>query len=550
MNFTRVSFVQFGLPGVLAPIGVVVLVWFLLIEFISGDWMIDPQYGYGFLVPFITLGLLWRRLSDFPSATNPGSLTLLMADLSALFAVLLFAFIIPMWESNPDWRLLGVAASCAAFVILTAVILHLGGWPWVKHLAFPFCFFLIAVPWPRNFEQGVMTKLVSWNVDVAIEILHWLGYEALKQGNLICLQVGTLGMEDACSGIRSLQAGMMVALFFGEYFRLSRSRRILLIIVGFIGALIGNIGRSSVLAVVASLHGMSAVTSWHDFAGWFVLLITVSSVICLALFFRSKTTISNWSDYSAERIFSFPRPLYLSRLAVAFFCSLLAILLLSIVGTRYWFAIHEQEIPLAAEWDIHPLSRPGVIPITVPEATRKLLFNPTGFSEKWFGKDGEQGQVFYFRWPPGRIAVQSILAMHSPVVCLSSIGMRLKYQLPSVVIQRDGITLQFQCRVFEQNGRFIYVYNAMPLSYQLPSGEIEALDDSPKGRLRSLFKGLRNRGQRMVEIAFWNLPDEEVAKKALFRYLDDALFKTYGIPPTGNSNALMRSGFSQIINDR
>lgn len=94
------------------------------------------------------------------------------------------------------------------------------------------------------------------------------------------------------------------------------------------------------------------------------------------------------------------------------------------------------------------------------------------------------------------------------------------------------------------------MYNAMPLSYQLPSGEIEALDDSPKGRLRSLFKGLRNRGQRMVEIAFWNLPDEEVAKKALFRYLDDALFKTYGIPPTGNSNALMRSGFSQIINDR
>jgi len=68
-----------------------------------------------------------------------------------------------------------------AVAISLATLELIGGRAWLRHFAFPLCFFLIAVPWPRNFEQSVMGGLMSWNAAATLEILHWLGDEAIRQ---------------------------------------------------------------------------------------------------------------------------------------------------------------------------------------------------------------------------------------------------------------------------------------------------------------------------------------------------------------------------------
>ncbi|MEI6377037.1 MAG: exosortase/archaeosortase family protein, partial [bacterium] len=260
--------------GIVIPLLLAAGAWFAVIRILWTDWRVDPQYSYGILVPLLVIGLLMKRWEDRPAPTAPGRSERTLAAVTMLLSAALLALVIPMAEANPDWRPLGGVAALSTFLLSMSLILMVGGKRWLRHFCLPVCFFLIAVPWPRNLEVSVMSSLMSWNTATTLEILHWCGYEALRQGNLIAIPSGILGIEEACSGIRSLQSGLMVALFFGEVFRLGLIRRLLLLLIAIGAALLGNIVRSSVLAVVASRQGLAAVASWHDPAGIMALLLT------------------------------------------------------------------------------------------------------------------------------------------------------------------------------------------------------------------------------------------------------------------------------------
>ena len=65
-------------------------------------------------------------------------------------------------------------------------------------------------------EQPVIQGLTRLNTALTVEILGLLGIPAVPQGNVIELATGSVGIDEACSGIRSLQATLMISLFLGE----------------------------------------------------------------------------------------------------------------------------------------------------------------------------------------------------------------------------------------------------------------------------------------------------------------------------------------------
>jgi hypothetical protein len=158
----------------------------------------------------------------------------------------------------------------------------------------------------------------------------------------------------------------------------------------------------------------------------------------------------------------------------------------------------------------------------IPQQTLKMLFYPEGFSERWLIGDNACGQSFYFRWPAGRTSLQAS-AMHRPDVCLASIGMTLVQSLPPYNHDASGVTIPFRAWLFRQRGLPVYVFQALIEEGSGRAAESRELDESSRGRLRAVLEGRRNRGQRMIEVAFWNLPDEQSACAALDRYLQGAL---------------------------
>ena len=519
------------LPRWLLPSLVLGLAWWATLRILWSDWRIDPQYSYGFLVPLLVVGLFLKRWEERPKPSFLDQLGNRVVGMLFCASGLVLALTIPMSVANPDWRPLGVVAAISAVIISLSVIAWVGGVVWVRHFAFPICFFLIAVPWTRNVEQSVMFKLMSWNAETTLEILHWAGFEAMRQGSLIVVPSGVLDIEEACSGIRSLQSGLMVALFFGELFRLIPSRRILLVLVAVLAAVAGNVCRNSLLALVASSQGLKAVTAWHDLAGMMVFLITFGTIFCCAFFWKRGGQSLPRREESPHRKLSGggigSRPGY--------YLAVVGILLLSsFVMTEGWFVFHEQGSRSGWGWSLH--RRNGVVGvkgIPLSPSMLRLLFYPTGFSEKWITANGKKGQIFFFEWPAGRTAVQAV-AMHNPEVCLSSIGMRLQSTLTPLTYDLGGTKIPFKSWVFEENGRTVYVFQAL-LEQGSDGGKVpEFPEDSPSGRLKSLLTGHRNHGQRMVEVALWDFSDENSARQELLRYLQEASGRSPAIPNTNS----------------
>ncbi|MCE9588414.1 MAG: exosortase/archaeosortase family protein [Verrucomicrobia bacterium] len=519
--------------GIVLSVLLVAACWIATIRIIWNDWVVDPQYSYGMLVPLLSVGLLMKRWEDRPAPTRLSRGGRAAGIIFLMAGALLLALVIPLAEGNPDWRPLGLAASLASVMVTLSVAFELGGRAWLRHFLFPIAFFLIAVPWPRNFEQSLMSLLMSWNTSATIEILHWSGCEAIRQGNLILLPTGVLGVEEACSGIRSLQSGLMVALFFGEVFRLHPIRRLLLLVVALFAALAGNIVRSSLLAVVASRQGIGAVSTWHDSAGLIVLLMTVSAVFACALRWKRKLSggsAMNGSKNPATAVSRKSGAGALWKPSLWILAPVLSILVGSMMATELWFRIHD--LPSGRGWGWEVARRVGVAGVSdVPIAPRtlRMLFYPDGFSEKWMGASGEVGQAFYLEWPPGRTALQSV-QMHSPEVCLSNMGMHLERQLGDTEFGTPAERIGLHGWLFSQQGWPVYVFHSI-MEQGKVGGVSMIRDQSLKGRVRNVMMGTRNRGQRMVEVAFWNLPSEAAARDALKRYFQETLTVSPPVSP-------------------
>ncbi len=276
----------FRWPFALALIAFLLL-WLEVIYQLQSEWSLNPQYGYGWTVPFLAGWLFYQRWSKRPEPVAPRarSLTIAIALLAA--AILLPARIVAV--ANPDWRLLSWTMALAAVVIsLTAVFLA-GGRPWLRHLAFPILIFLVAVPWPVQLEQAVVQSLMRADTAITIQILNAIGTLAVQHGNVIELGTGQVGIDDACTGVRSLQATFMIALFLGEFYHLRLSRRILLVLAGAAIAFVCNIGRTFILCEIAATSGIPAIHRWHDPAGFSILVLCLFGLWGMSMWLKPAT---------------------------------------------------------------------------------------------------------------------------------------------------------------------------------------------------------------------------------------------------------------------
>lgn len=492
------------------------ITWWMAIRLLWNEWEIDPQYSYGFLVPILCVALFALRWSDRP-AQQPGFQSI---SLAAAPAFIVLAAIQPFFEANPEWRVLGVVGSFCAVGLTFCLIQVVGGSAWILHFAFPVLFFLIAVPWPRNLEESIMSWLMQHNAMAALEVLHWLGFEAKRSGNLISLPGGTIGIEEACSGVRSLQSGIMTALFLGEIFKFRIFTRCALLCVAIGVALLGNFMRSTTLAIIASNKGMAELEKWHDIAGYVVLALTLGVLWGFASWRNKVRLAAKPLQTPTVSLEQFSLPPHFVRYALA----IIAIGSVALIGTEWWFRSHEVGMDIPPKWSIASGS-PGTKAVSINDRTMRMLFFPEGFSERFLDAQGNNWQFFYLKWPGGRTAIQA-MSIHDPRTCLASIGMVLESQLSSVILNVNGIRLPFRVFLFRDRGRPVLVFHATiadgwnNLDFdKSPSGGQYTL----QGRWNNLKAGIRNQGQIVMEAAVWNTSNVNAATHQLQRFLENSL---------------------------
>lgn len=253
--------------------------WCWAIWSCAEHWRGNPNYSYGWVVPMLAFGFGLRRYArggwkETGSAVPSRASISLQTALLFIFGGLIFGLEFArqsVW--HPQIVLLLICSLAIAFTL--GVFFHTGGVSFVRAELFPVLFFLTAVPWPPRFEQPITSTLMRWVAGATAEILHWLGVEAQTSGGAIALSSGLVGITEACSGIRSLQAGIMFGLAVGEWFLLRPSRRMLLLALAIALAFLTNLARTVALSLQAEWHGVSSVNDVHDLIG----NITITSLI-------------------------------------------------------------------------------------------------------------------------------------------------------------------------------------------------------------------------------------------------------------------------------
>jgi len=490
------------------------LLWFELINQLKAEWWLNPQYNYGLVVPLLALYLFWKRWIERPSPVSPRSRKWPIAVL--VFCALLFFPIRFVAEANPDWRLLSWTFALVAVTISLLWIFLAGGSPWLRHFAFPFFFFLIAVPWPMRAEQIVVQNLMRAVSAINVSFLQLAGVPALQHGNVIEVGSGLIGIEEACSGVRSLQATLMISLFLGELYSFTIMRRVLLIIAGALLAFICNVVRTAILVWIGEQRGPNSIEAWHDPAGFTILLICLFGLWLLSLFMRRRSPVSSAPS-------NIDRQCALLRFSSPLLASLTLWFLVAEAGVQIWYGRH-QSIG-SSRWVVQwPNSERAYKTVSIPSEAENLLRYNEGGGTAWHGMDGHPWMMYFFRWFPGRTAALFV-KVHRPDICLPASGMTMERDNGLRLLAVNGVNLPIHSYRFDDRGaplHVFYCYWDARSSYESVAAAEEE-DWSPRGRLRAAWRGRREIGAQMLEVIVWGYEDDDKANDALQRQLAEMI---------------------------
>lgn len=485
-------------------VGVFAVLWLEVISRLRFEWSINPQYAYGWTVPFLAACIFWRRLETAPPPARPGLQLLAIAIAGACAAVLIPVRLIQ--EANPDWRMLSWTMALSAIAVSASAVYLAGGKSWLWHFAFPLLFFLVAVPWPMQFEQLVIQGLMRADASINVEVLNAIGVPAVQLGNVIEVGSGFVGIDEACTGIRSLQATFMVSLFLGEFYGFTPVRRLILVVAGAFLAFFCNLVRTFLLVYVGAEHGSGAIKSWHDPAGHTILMACLLGLWGLGIFLRGRENPPLVRPMRSAAGFGVPATLL---------ASLLVLTVAAEAGTQAWYLAHERRAARVDPWSIAwPSQTPGWKAVPIAESAQELLRYNEGGGGTWKTEDGHDWVMYFFRWLPGRTAALFI-KNHRPDICLPASGMQLRGGVQNKLFHVNGVALPIRSYLFENRGQSLHVYYCY---WDGSSPDAAATDHenwTPTGRLDAVRRGKRDIGTQMLEIVAAGYTDDVVAETAV-----------------------------------
>ncbi|RLB70407.1 MAG: exosortase [Deltaproteobacteria bacterium] len=229
------------------------------------DWMDDPNYSHGLLVPFISGYFVWQQREKLEN--------LKIKPLNSGIFLILFALLV---------LFAGVAAQeyfsrRSSFVFLLAgIVLFLFGWQWLKSLALPIGFLFFMIPLPYIVYDAMAFPLKLFVAKFSVISLKLMGVVVWREGNIIMFPQTVLEVADACSGLRSLMSLLALGVALAVFSQEKISRRVLLVLLTVPIAILTNMIRVIGTGFLAQYYGAAAAEGFfHEFAGMGVFVLAM-----------------------------------------------------------------------------------------------------------------------------------------------------------------------------------------------------------------------------------------------------------------------------------
>jgi exosortase len=456
-----------------------------------------------------------------------------LQDIVSIFigvpALLLFLPVRLFEIANPEWRPLAWIHAASVVTLTLLYLWSAGGQPWLRHFAFPVAFIFVAVPWVTPVEGPIIQGLMRAVAGVAAETVTLFGVPAQVEGNLIWVTSGLVGVNEACSGVRSLQTALMIGLLFGELKRLSILRRVVLVAGAVAIALGANFLRAVFLVWIAATKNILEVNRWHDIAGYTIVALVFVGTLILATLLGGKKRPASESLRNPQS--AMPNSTSSFILPTSYFLFALCWIAAVEVGTHLWYRAHESNLVPTTRWDVRwPENASSFRQLKIDQEVRRVLRFDEGQAAVWTlpattspAKLGPSEPstitclLYLFRWKPGRNS--ALLAnLHRPDVCLPAVGWT---QVADTGVRNYPVTGSFALpfRHFEfhrataegstqQMAQAFYCLSEDHVrSFSAADSKLPQMAGAPSTwtrdeRIRQVLEGRRHLGQQVMEVIF------------------------------------------------
>jgi exosortase len=237
-----------------------------ILERLEESWSLDPQYSHGYLVPIIAVVVLWNRRDRFgydnvqPPWQLIGLALIVLGSLLRLLGMYLFFFWMEAVSLLP--YLLGLSLILGGRQALSWV------WPAVLYLLF-------MIPLPYKIGSILGQNLQRVATITSTYVLETLGYPAIAEGNVITVRHSSIGIVEACSGLRMLMILLALATAMAVLKADKGWQKVLLLGSALPVAIFVNVVRISMTGILQETLRSTVVNNIHDLLGWVMMPVAL-----------------------------------------------------------------------------------------------------------------------------------------------------------------------------------------------------------------------------------------------------------------------------------
>lgn len=240
-------------------------------------WLADPEAADRILIVLAAAWAArarWPTVAALPPRPYPVAGLLLAAAGAVAFLPAWFVYL----QVGPRSLLLWWEA--AAIILAAAGLLLLRRGPAaVTALRFPLLFPLLALPIPTRVLAPTQAVLQDWTTTLAAATLPVLGIEARRDGFVLTLPSGALGVVEACSGVRSVTALVAIAIFLAHVRGFGFLRGVASVALSVPVIVVVNAARVTTTGLLQEWVGPEVVTGpKHDALGFAAVLLGAALV--------------------------------------------------------------------------------------------------------------------------------------------------------------------------------------------------------------------------------------------------------------------------------
>ena len=367
-----------ALPTVVLTLAVILVLFRDTALGMLSIWERSDTYAHGFIVPPISLWLIWR----------------MRASLAALAPRHSYAAVVLVAVAGLAWLLgqlatVNVVSQFALVAMLVASVPAVLGWHFARRITFPLLFLFFAVP----FGDFALPTLMDWTARFTVIGLRFTGIPVHSEGLRFVIPTGSWSVVEACSGVRYLIASVTVGTLFAYLTYRSLKRRLAFILVSFLVPILANWVRAYMIVMIGHLSGNKlAVGVDHLIYGWVFF-----GIVILAMFWIG----ARWREDEVEPVVA-QAPRMAATTLTATAPSLAAAVLTVLVGSGCTLALATIEQGLAPA--ATQLARLGQISGWNPSAPVGEQWQPNfrnyaASTQASFEKDGRTVGIFlaYYR---------------------------------------------------------------------------------------------------------------------------------------------------------